>query len=361
MMATGILSLAARTIGWNALSLVLLWLAILAYLLLLVYEVVRLDRRARIVLEELRTGFIFNYLTLVVAGAVLASDMLASGWSTTLAWLLLVFSGAFWVAIMLVILLELAALGSLHPRSEAQGGWLLAVVAPQSLSILMLALAGQSGADALRVIALVLWILASVLYLPLAAVRVLRLERARDTVRELRSDDWILMGALAISTLAAAHLLALPAEHQLGAATDPVLSVLVNIEFIAACAWIPLLAWGEIEHLRRGATLRAFAAGRWSTVFPLAMFSLAGKALAQHDHLNGLSAVGNVFFALALAVWLATILLLLKIRGGGAMNGPLAPRASARLHDKKRKRPPAVSTRRALFRRLRCTRVRVWG
>ena len=171
VMATGILSLAARTAGWSALSLLLLWLAILAYLVLLVYELVRVDRRARIVLEELRTGFIFNYLTLVAAGAVLASDMLASGWSTALAWLLLVFSGFFWVAIMLVILLELVALGSLHPRSEAQGGWLLAVVAPQSLSILVLALAGT---DALRVIALVLWILASVLYPPLAAVRVLR-------------------------------------------------------------------------------------------------------------------------------------------------------------------------------------------
>ncbi len=57
-------------------------------------------------------------------------------------------------------------------------------------------------------------------------------------------------------------------------------------------------------------TLHAFAAGRWSTIFPLAMFCLACKALVQRDHLNGLSAVGEVFCALALAVWLATLTVL---------------------------------------------------
>jgi tellurite resistance protein TehA-like permease len=317
VMATGILSLVARTVGWSALSLVLMWLAIIAYAVLLGYEAIRLDRRPIAVLGELRTGFIFSYLTLVAAGAVLASDVLAAGWSSVFGWVLLAVSGLFWVAIMVVILFELVALGSLHPRSEAQGGWLLAVVAPQSLCILALALAGGSGAQALRVAALVLWVLASVLYLPLAAVRVLRLERARDTVRELRSDDWILMGALAISTLAAARLLVLSAGRQLGAATGSVLSVLVNVEFVLACAWIPLLAWGEIEHLRRGARLREFAAGRWSTIFPLGMFSLASKALAQHDHLDGLNSLGAVFFAFALATWLATVVLPC-VRGGGA-------------------------------------------
>ncbi len=64
---------------------------------------------------------------------------------------------------------------------------------------------------------------------------VLRLERAWDTVRELRSDDWILMGALAISTLAAARLLAGPAENHLGATVHSFLSVLANVEFVLAC------------------------------------------------------------------------------------------------------------------------------
>ncbi len=310
VMATGVLSLAARTVGLSALSLVLLCLAILAYIVLLVYDAVRLDRRPMVVLEELRSGFIFSYLTLVAAGAVLASDILAAGWSTSFAWGLLVFSGVFWLAIGVVILVELLALGSLHPRSEAQGGWLLAVVAPQSLSILALALAGGHGARALGLIALILWILASILYLPLAAVRVLRLGHARDTVRELRSDDWILMGALAISALAAANLLEAPGHPTLGTGVNTLLSVLVNVEFVLACGWIPLLAWGEIEHLRRGATLSVFAAKRWSTIFPLAMFSRACHTLAHTDHLDGLSVASGTFFALALAIWLATIALL---------------------------------------------------
>jgi hypothetical protein len=53
---------------------------------------VRLDRRPTVVLAELRSGFIFSYLTLVAAGAVLAGDILAAGWSTSFAWGLLVSS-----------------------------------------------------------------------------------------------------------------------------------------------------------------------------------------------------------------------------------------------------------------------------
>ena len=212
----------------TTLSLLLLWLATLAYIVLFAYDVVRLDRRPMVVLDELRTGIVFNYLTLVAAGAVLAIDILSAGWSTVLAWVLLVFSCVFWLVIGTVILVELLAIGSLHPRSEVQGGWLLAVVAPQSLCILTLALAGHPRADTLRVIALILWILASVLYLPLAAERVLRLSHVRDTVKELRSDDWILMGALAISALAAAKLLTTSWPDTLGATVNTLLSHLLQ-------------------------------------------------------------------------------------------------------------------------------------
>jgi RNA polymerase sigma-B factor len=79
------------------------------------------------------------------------------------------------------------------------------------------------------------------------------------------------------------------------------LSVLANVEFVLACGWIPLLVWGEIEHLRRGVPLSWFAAKRWSTIFPLAMFSLACHTLARSDHLDGLSVASVTFSTLALA------------------------------------------------------------
>jgi hypothetical protein len=191
----------------SGLSLVLLCLAILAYIVLLVYDAGQArptaDGRARGTAQ-----WVHLQLPDARGGRGRARRRHPRG---RLEHIVRVGSagvfGVFWLAIVTVILVELLALGSLHPRSEAQSGWLLAVVTPQSLSILTLALAGGRSAGTWGLIALIPWMLASILYLPLAAVRVLRLGHARDTVRELRSDDWILMGALAISTLAAADLL----------------------------------------------------------------------------------------------------------------------------------------------------------
>lgn len=307
VMATGILSLAARGEGLVTPADALLWLGALAYLGLLGYHAARFFRRPNLLRGELRTSAIFDYLTFVAAGAVLGDGLLLAGVSARFAWALLAVSGASWLAIAATLVVELVAIRSLHPRSQLEGGWLLAVVAPQSLSILALALADRSHSGTLAALALALWLIGSALYLPIALERLWRLEAARNGIGEVRSDDWILTGALAISTLAGTHLIDSPGRGMLGPGLHQPLSVAVAVELILALASIPLLIWGESRRLRGGESAGALLAGRWSTVFPLGMLAAACGAYAITVDLGALAQLSHVLFVIAALSWLLTV------------------------------------------------------
>jgi tellurite resistance protein TehA-like permease len=305
VMATGIVSLAGRGAGWTALSEVLLWLSAALYVVLLAYHAARFARRPAIVLAELRTSAIFDYLTFVAAGALLGGSLLLVGVGPAAAWVLLGLSGSAWLAIVATIVVELLVIRSLHPRAEAQGGWLLAVVAPQALALLCLGLAGEAGGLALRDAAAVLWVLGSALYLPIALERLSRLRRSgRRLSAGLRAEDWIGLGALAISALAGSELL-----EQLGpfAGLGPCIRVLVSAQLACAWALLPLLVWGEVRHALTPAGARSPSGSRWATVFPLGMLSVSSRDFAPaHGWL--LSAGADLSFAVALAAWLVAAL-----------------------------------------------------
>lgn len=299
-MATGIVSLAARGAGAIALSEALLWVAVALYAALLAYHATRFARRPGAVLEELRTGAIFDYLTFVAASALLGASLLLVGVDRVAAWALLALAGSAWLAMAAAIVLELLLIRSLHPRSETQGGWLLAVVAPQALALLCLGLAGETGGVPLRDAAIVLWILGSALYPPIALERLSRLRRSGQRLSAgLRADDWIAMGALAISALAGSE--ALEALGPSGGLRLPV-ELLVDAQLAGAWALVPLLVWGEARHALTPAGARSPSGSRWATVFPLGMISASTRAFAP-AHGPVLSAAADLSFAVALGAW----------------------------------------------------------
>jgi tellurite resistance protein TehA-like permease len=299
-MATGIVSLAARGAGAVPVSDALLWLAVLLYLTLLCYHSLRFARRPRTVLAELRTSAIFDYLTFVAAGALLGGGLLLAGVGRAPAWGLLGLSALAWAAIAAAIALELVVARTLHPRSQAQGDWLLAVVAPQALGILCLALSPRRRGGALLTAAICLWLLGSALYPPLALERLARLRSGGKAWARLRADDWILMGASAISTLAGSLCLDRLAP---GGARPAALALLIA-QFALTWALVPLLAWGEVRHAAAPAAARAAGGSRWATVFPLGMLSVATRAFAGPAGLPALRDVGDACFAVAFAAWL---------------------------------------------------------
>ncbi|MBS1879568.1 MAG: hypothetical protein JST31_08650 [Actinobacteria bacterium] len=309
-MATGIVSLAARGAGIPSLSAVLLWLSAILYLALVVYHSLRFMRRPRAVLEELRTSAIFDYLTFVAAGALLGGGLVASGAGSAAAWVLLAVSTLAWLAIAVAIVFELVVVRTLHPRSQAQGGWLLAVVAPQSLGVLCLALARGRRADVLVAAALTLWLLGTAIYPPIALERLARLRSSRRPSARMRADDWILMGALAISALTGSLLL-----DQL-AGSRPAVLVLVTAQLALSWALVPLLSWGEVRHATTRLAARAASGSRWTTVFPLGMLSVATRAFAGPAGLPALRDLGDACFAVAFLAWLLAVAFALHQRVG---------------------------------------------
>jgi hypothetical protein len=252
VMATGIVGVGARLEGIAPLADVLLTCACLAWLVL----------AAALGPRSVRS------FAVVAGTAVIGADFLLAG-QRELALALWSFAAALWIAVGLTI------------RREAAAS-LLTIVATESLAVLAAAL-DRYGDAPLRGPAVGLWLLGLALY-PLIAGPIVR-RSLRD--RRFEPTLWIVMGALAITTLAAAELLL--DRHALGAAV-------ALATWAAASAAIPALAVSELRAQRWH-----YEVARWSSVFPLGMHVLGGA-----DGLAGLRTVGTVFFWIALAAWLVT-------------------------------------------------------
>lgn len=256
VMATGILGVGARLEGVAALANVLLACACLAWALLAV--VLRL--------QSIRS------FAVVAGTAVIGADLLLAGQRGP-ALALWSLAAALWLAVAFTV------------RREAATS-LLSIVATEALAVLAAALDRHHAAP-LRVPALVLWGLGLALYPAVAG----RIVHGSLRERDFSPTLWIVMGALAITTLAAAELLL---DRRLD--TDVGLAT-----WAAASAAIPLLVATELR-VRRW----RYEVARWSSVFPLGMYGVASRELGSAPGLAGLRAVGTVFFALALAAWLLT-------------------------------------------------------
>lgn len=263
VMASGILAVGARLEGIAPLADVLLALACVAWLVLA---------------ATLRERSVRSF-ALVAGTAVVGADFALAG-RGDLALAIWSLAAASWVAVALAV------------RREAADS-LLTIVATESLAVLAAEL--DRGHDApLRAVAIALWALGLALY-PLIAGRIVHSSlRERDFSPTL----WIVMGALAITTLAAAELWL--DGHALG--PDVALAT-----WSAASAAIPFLVATELR-VRRW----RYEIARWSSVFPLGMYGVATHVLGGVEGMPPLTDVGTVFFAVGLAAWAVTAIGLVR-------------------------------------------------
>ena len=179
-------------------------------------------------------------------------------------------------------------------REKAHGGWELASVATSGLAIV-----------AAPPLSVALWVLAVIVYCVMTSLILWALAAGRA----FQPDHWILMGGLAIATLAATQV-------HVGAAVTAVTWAL-------ATAWIPVLFCAHLVQIVRRADARRVSAAWWATVFPLGMYASATQATALEMHWQALTTVSLVFFWIALACWLVVALSLLDHRRacGGPSSG----------------------------------------
>ncbi|MGZ8815160.1 MAG: tellurite resistance/C4-dicarboxylate transporter family protein, partial [Mycobacterium sp.] len=167
---------------------------------------------------------------------------------------------------------------------RARGGWELAAVATSGLAIV------SAELDVLFW-AVVFWMLGICMYLVMTALVLWRVRHDASSPELVQPDVWILMGGIAIATLAGDHL-----HHIMipGPIADGVRAVTIAT-WVVATVWIPVLVYVAFR--------RSVGLG-WPAVFPLGMYSSATYAMAVETGWRWFVAISLAFSWIAFAAWL---------------------------------------------------------
>ncbi|ORA24839.1 C4-dicarboxylate ABC transporter [Mycobacterium angelicum] len=293
-MATGILSIAAGKHEYTRISDALGVLATAA-LVALAGLVMALALAKRNALWDLTDPDVTLRLFTFVAACAVLDSRLAS--SAAVMYVLGAVALSSWLALALLSARNMAKARPWRAlRDRAHGAWELASVGTSGLAIVATQVDLHTPHHWGLWVAVPVWLVALCLY---GLMTWLILWRAiAERAKELEPDSWILMGGLAIATLAGDNI------HTLAASwLAPTVRVLTVTTWVAATLWIPALIYFGLQRINRRPGMLHFAGVWWAMVFPLGMYSAATAATAAELGQRSLSTVSLVFFWVALAAW----------------------------------------------------------
>lgn len=297
VMATGILSVAARDHYYRWLSDALGVLAT-AGLVVLVGLVVAcaVARRRPLIWNLADPDVTLRLFTFVAACAVLDSRLTAH---PIVARVLGVIALSAWLALLVLSVRNMAALPWSALRDRAHGAWELASVGTSGLVIITAQVARHTGERGLLAAAVPIWVLAILIYGLMTWLILWRTVAERMDREGFEPDDWILMGAMAIATLAGDEV------HRVAAGwlADGVRAVTV-VTWAVASLWIPPLIYFVLHRINQRPGVLRFTGVWWAVVFPLGMYSVATDVTAAELGTASMRTVSLMFFWNALTAWL---------------------------------------------------------
>lgn len=308
VMSTGICSLAAAVTGHPAIARALFYLNLLCYGGLWGLTLLRLALYPKSAWSDFSTARSFGYLSVVAGTCVLGAQFVQIGSDPKGGSLLWGLGVLLWIGIQYGFFLQLITRRQ-KPGAEADihGGWLLAIVATQSLSALGTLLATAWDAEGMRFVGLALWLVGCLLYGLLMPMILQRLMFFPVSPESLTPLYWINMGAIAISTLAG-DLLILDAGGGWLQELRPFLKGLTLLFWSGATWWIPLLlALGVWRHLV-GRFPLTYSLQYWGMVFPLGMYTVCTQLLGRALGMRPLMQLAGFWFYVAIAAWGATLI-----------------------------------------------------
>ncbi|HET9874629.1 MAG TPA: tellurite resistance/C4-dicarboxylate transporter family protein [Mycobacterium sp.] len=329
VMATGILSTAMHQQEADVISVLLLWVTVLAYIVLLMVSAARLIAfRDEFRADLFDSGRAFGLFTFVAATNVLGTRLVVADYHAVALGLLMVSSLTWLVLGYLVPWTAVMSTAERPVLQRANGTWFIWVVASESIAVLAAVLepgVTGFGRHSLALLAVTSWSVGVFLY-GAAGIFV----AARMLLYPLQPEDlipqyWVSMGATAITVLAGARIVEMAQAPMVDATRGLIAGT--SVVFWAFGSWLipPLIGAGVWRHIVHGIPLR-YEAPLWSVIFPLGMYGLGGYYLGRADHLPIVFYIGSVESWIALAAWSVTFLAMLhhlvRTLGFGARTPP---------------------------------------
>jgi tellurite resistance protein TehA-like permease len=314
VMATGIVSIAARDHHYSKLSDALAVLASLGLAVLVAGVIAAAAARSRKLFWDLTDPDVtLRLFTFVAACAVLDTRL---SFNLAMLGLLGVVALVAWLVLIVLTARNMAAHRWAALRDHAHGAWELASVGTSGLAIVMGQISYHTGHRWWLLAAVPIWSAAIGIYALMTWLILWRAIVERSDRDGFAPDSWIMMGGLAIATLAGDQL-----HQQLSGWPAAAVRTITIITWVVATLWIPPLIYFGLHRITQRPDVLQFTGAWWSLVFPLGMYSGATDAMAAEAGVRSMQTISLVFFWDAFAVWLiVAIAALLRLRR--ALAGP---------------------------------------
>ncbi len=325
VMATGIVSIAAHSVGLTLVAAELFRINIAFYIILWALTFARIIIDPRSVAVDLCSHVSGpSFFTMIAGTCVLGGQFALLRESSRAAGTLLLAGTSLWIGLFYAVFMAMIVKQDKPPLSQSvNGSWLLAAVATESIAVLGSLVAAKTATypSILLFGSLCMFLVGGMLYAVIIAFIVYRLLFDEMPAESLAPAYWINMGALAITALAGGTLATTDPSPTLIHLLLPFVVGLSIASWAGASCWILLLVllglWRHgIMHVRI-----VYSHEYWSLVFPLGMYTACTFPIAQVVDLSFLSVIPRYAIYAALCAWALTSIGLLRALWKWAVRG----------------------------------------